>query len=257
MNWSTCWRPSRRSLPSRIRLSPTSPSAARTPCSAGGSSSTSCAVRASRARVRAARDAFERSLADHGLTLDPAEMTASRPRGCRCHSRPTRRGGQPAAAGGYLGAENQMIRVMVAGIDAATGEPTIVWGFDDASFLYRVQRPPRAPGHHDPHARQRARGQLPLSAAGAGGGAAARRRQAHRDRLHRVVNRLRHDRHRGLSARRQNPRHRGRSGAGAGRLPGRLPRRRTDSAALPARVAGDGTSAGRHGLSSSATPVSA
>ena len=45
---------------------------------------------------------------------------------------------QPPAAGGYLGAENQMIRVMVTGVDAS-GVPTIVWGFDDASFLYRVQ----------------------------------------------------------------------------------------------------------------------
>ncbi len=45
---------------------------------------------------------------------------------------------QPAATGGYLGAENQMIRVMVASVDAS-GVPTIVWGFDDASFLYRVQ----------------------------------------------------------------------------------------------------------------------
>ena len=43
------------------------------------------------------------------------------------------------AAGGYLGAENQMIRVMVTSVDATTGVPTIVWGFDDASFLYRVQ----------------------------------------------------------------------------------------------------------------------
>ncbi|HUA27949.1 MAG TPA: DUF6519 domain-containing protein [Streptosporangiaceae bacterium] len=44
---------------------------------------------------------------------------------------------QPVATGGYLGAENQMIRVMVTG--GGTGTPTIVWGFDDASFLYRVQ----------------------------------------------------------------------------------------------------------------------
>ena len=45
---------------------------------------------------------------------------------------------QPAAAGGYLGAENQMIRVMVTSVDAS-GVPTIVWGFDNASFLYRVR----------------------------------------------------------------------------------------------------------------------
>jgi hypothetical protein len=44
---------------------------------------------------------------------------------------------QPTAPGGYLGAENQMIRVMVTSVDA--GVPTIVWGFDDASFVYRIQ----------------------------------------------------------------------------------------------------------------------
>jgi Family of unknown function (DUF6519)/IPT/TIG domain len=44
---------------------------------------------------------------------------------------------QPVATGGYLGAENQMIRVMVTG--GGTGTPTVVWGFDDASFVYRVQ----------------------------------------------------------------------------------------------------------------------
>ncbi len=45
---------------------------------------------------------------------------------------------QPAVTGGYLGAENQMIRVMVTETDPS-GVPVIVWGFDDASFLYRLQ----------------------------------------------------------------------------------------------------------------------
>ncbi len=50
-----------------------------------------------------------------------------------------------SAAGGYLGSENQLIRVMVAGaLSQPPGQnqstpPTVVWGFDDASFLYRVQ----------------------------------------------------------------------------------------------------------------------
>ena len=55
---------------------------------------------------------------------------------------------QPATTGGYLGAENQMIRVMVASVDPS-GAPTIVWGFDDASFLYRVQAPVYDPGSGD------------------------------------------------------------------------------------------------------------
>ncbi len=52
---------------------------------------------------------------------------------------------QPVATGGYLGAENQMIRVMVASVDS-TGVPTIVWGFDDASFLYQVTAATFDPG---------------------------------------------------------------------------------------------------------------
>ncbi len=43
---------------------------------------------------------------------------------------------QPVATGGYVGAENQLYRVVVT--DVANGVPTIVWGPDDASFLYRV-----------------------------------------------------------------------------------------------------------------------
>jgi hypothetical protein len=46
--------------------------------------------------------------------------------------------GQPGTSSGYLGAENQMIRVMVAEV-GTDNLPAVVWGFDDASFLYRVQ----------------------------------------------------------------------------------------------------------------------
>ncbi len=60
-------------------------------------------------------------------------------------------GGQPAdpapagpgSTAGYLGAENQLIRVMVlptaAPAEGGPPPPSIVWGFDDASFVYRVQ----------------------------------------------------------------------------------------------------------------------
>jgi hypothetical protein len=44
---------------------------------------------------------------------------------------------QPVATGGYLGAENQLVRVQIASVDP-TGVPTIVWGFDDATFLYKL-----------------------------------------------------------------------------------------------------------------------
>lgn len=44
---------------------------------------------------------------------------------------------EPVATGGYLGAENQLIRVQITRVDAA-GVPTIVWGYDDAAFLYQL-----------------------------------------------------------------------------------------------------------------------
>jgi len=54
---------------------------------------------------------------------------------------------QPVATGGYLGAENQLIRVQIASVDAA-GVPTIVWGYDDATFLYTLsQTAPDNSGH--------------------------------------------------------------------------------------------------------------
>jgi uncharacterized protein DUF6519 len=45
---------------------------------------------------------------------------------------------QPQAQGGYVDPDNQLIRVQISGIDAASGNPQFIWGFDDASFLYRV-----------------------------------------------------------------------------------------------------------------------
>jgi len=39
---------------------------------------------------------------------------------------------EPEVAGGYLGADNQLIRVQITGADS------LVWGFDNASFLYRA-----------------------------------------------------------------------------------------------------------------------
>ena len=53
---------------------------------------------------------------------------------------------QLAGGNGYLGAENQLIRVMVAST-AGGAAPYLVWGFDDASFLYRVQAESGASGN--------------------------------------------------------------------------------------------------------------
>jgi len=46
----------------------------------------------------------------------------------------------PVATGGYLGAENQLIRVRIAGTGAGSpgGPASLLWGYDNASFLYRV-----------------------------------------------------------------------------------------------------------------------
>jgi hypothetical protein len=41
----------------------------------------------------------------------------------------------PVATGGYLGNDNQLIRVR---IDRSTAQPRVLWGYDNASFLYRV-----------------------------------------------------------------------------------------------------------------------
>jgi hypothetical protein len=47
----------------------------------------------------------------------------------------------PVAAGGYLGAENQLIRIQIAdpGILGQPSHPAqLLWGYDNASFVYRV-----------------------------------------------------------------------------------------------------------------------
>ena len=44
---------------------------------------------------------------------------------------------EPTSTGGYLGAENQLLRVQLTRL-GQNGRFDIVWGYDDASFLYRV-----------------------------------------------------------------------------------------------------------------------
>jgi hypothetical protein len=47
----------------------------------------------------------------------------------------------PVASGGYLGADNQLIRVQIsdAGVPGDATQPAkLLWGYDNASFLYRV-----------------------------------------------------------------------------------------------------------------------
>ena len=95
-------------------------------------------------------NALVNSLGSAGLTFDAASMRIESTTTLQVSfTNPGPAGPcQPAATGGYLGAENQMIRVMVTSVDAS-GVPTIVWGFDDASFLYRVQAATYDPGSGD------------------------------------------------------------------------------------------------------------
>jgi hypothetical protein len=45
----------------------------------------------------------------------------------------------PVATGGYLGADNQLIRVQISDAgDESAGSGKLLWGYDNASFLYRV-----------------------------------------------------------------------------------------------------------------------
>jgi Family of unknown function (DUF6519) len=45
----------------------------------------------------------------------------------------------PVATGGYLGADNQLIRVQISDAgDGTAGSGKLLWGYDNASFLYRV-----------------------------------------------------------------------------------------------------------------------
>ena len=51
----------------------------------------------------------------------------------------------PIAQGGYLGADNQLIRVQVISGGPTGAPPGIIWGYDNASFLYRAAASPQTP----------------------------------------------------------------------------------------------------------------
>jgi hypothetical protein len=85
--------------------------------------------------------AMARRLAVDGVSLDPASL--------QIVSKATLEVGflsdgaapdpcSPAAAGGYLGADNQLVRVTVSDFDAQVGGGHLLWGWNNASFLYRA-----------------------------------------------------------------------------------------------------------------------
>lgn len=46
---------------------------------------------------------------------------------------------EPEARSGYLGADNQLLRVQIIDFDRETNQGKLVWGFDNAAFLYRAE----------------------------------------------------------------------------------------------------------------------
>jgi hypothetical protein len=88
-----------------------------------------------------AAGALVKLLAGDGVTLDPAsDQLLSDARLQVGFAPPTAPPDpcQPAAVGGYLGADNQMIRVSVIAFDAVKRSGTLVWGWNNASVLYRA-----------------------------------------------------------------------------------------------------------------------
>ena len=87
---------------------------------------------------------LEQTWAKMGLQFDPTTMRLNSAASLQVSfQKPTTQPTpcEPVAQGGYLGAENQLIRVQIASVDA-NGVPTLVWGFDNAYFLYRISQPP-------------------------------------------------------------------------------------------------------------------
>jgi Family of unknown function (DUF6519) len=85
--------------------------------------------------------AINAALLSGGATLDPA--SAAILPSARLRVIPVAPPGptdpcDPPAVGGYLGADNQLIRVSVIEFDPATGRGQLVWGYDNAATLYRV-----------------------------------------------------------------------------------------------------------------------
>ncbi|HEY3551219.1 MAG TPA: DUF6519 domain-containing protein [Gaiellaceae bacterium] len=83
---------------------------------------------------------LEKSWEENGFTFDPETMRLESASTLQVSFQEVATGPtlcEPFAQGGYLGAENQLIRVQVASVDRS-GAPTLVWGFDNAYFMYRI-----------------------------------------------------------------------------------------------------------------------
>jgi hypothetical protein len=80
-------------------------------------------------------------LQEDGVTIDPATLqllSSARLRAGFVTAPTSQDPCTPAAAGGYLGADNQLVRVTVTQYDAAAKTGTLLWGWNNASLLYRA-----------------------------------------------------------------------------------------------------------------------
>jgi hypothetical protein len=80
-------------------------------------------------------------LEEDGVTIDPATLqllSSARLQAAFATGPTSQDPCTPAAAGGYLGADNQLVRVTVTQYDAAAKTGTLLWGWNNASLLYRA-----------------------------------------------------------------------------------------------------------------------
>ena len=83
----------------------------------------------------------QQDLAADGVTLDPATLQIMSQARLQVGFVPGPTATDPctpAAAGGYLGADNQLVRVTVVAYDATAKTGTLLWGWNNASILYRA-----------------------------------------------------------------------------------------------------------------------
>jgi hypothetical protein len=85
--------------------------------------------------------AVETLLAADGLSIDPATLQLLSTAQLQVGFVPGQSTDScsPAAAGGYLGADNQLIRVTVTAYAPASQTGTLLWGWNNASLLYRAK----------------------------------------------------------------------------------------------------------------------
>ena len=188
----------------------------------------------------------------HGFGVDEASRDAACPaRGCRSPPFTRTATEQPADHGGYLGPNNQLIRVQIARVDH-DGVPVLVWGYDNASFLYRLSSSVVSASAHRPPAGHRSGRRVP-PAQGAPGRRGAAQRRAPRPR-----GRLRRGRHRPGRAGRRGLRPGQQGGRGRHRAPTGVPEEAGGRACRCSCASGRAKSGARRGRStSSAAPASA